>query len=173
MNVDELEKLLADFYEGKTDEKQEQQLKRMFEAEGLPEHLHVERELFLMRSAWAEEEVVVPPSLEMKLTRLIDERATEESQQTVRRGFSMTRLGKWTMAVAASVVLIATTIGLMLGGKAAPKDTFTDPEEAYKVLCATLMEVSVNLNSGIDQLSEASQEVARINKEEHNQSNIQ
>ena len=41
-----------------------------------------------------------------------------------------------------------------------PQDTFSDPEAAYKALQATLIEVSANLNKGIEQI-----DVTKVNQE--------
>ena len=46
-----------------------------------------------------------------------------------------------------------------------PQDTFSDPEAAYKALQATLIEVSANLNKGIEQIEETRIDVTKVNQE--------
>ena len=46
-----------------------------------------------------------------------------------------------------------------------PQDTFSDPEEAYRVLQATLLEVSTNLNQGIAQIKETQVDMKKVNQE--------
>lgn len=45
------------------------------------------------------------------------------------------------------------------------QDTFSDPEAAYKALQATLIEVSANLNKGIEQIEETRIDVTKVNQE--------
>ena len=47
MRVEEIERLLAEFYEGNTSEKQEERLNKYFETQNVPEHLEKEKRLFL------------------------------------------------------------------------------------------------------------------------------
>ena len=46
-----------------------------------------------------------------------------------------------------------------------PQDTFSDPEAAYKAWQATLIEVSANLNKGIEQIEETRIDVTKVNQE--------
>ena len=46
-----------------------------------------------------------------------------------------------------------------------PKETFTDPEVAYEVLQATLMEVSMGLNNGVDEMIDTQKDIKRTNRE--------
>lgn len=47
MTVEEIERLLAEFYEGNTNEQEEELLKEAFRTEEVPEHLQKDRKLFL------------------------------------------------------------------------------------------------------------------------------
>ena len=47
MRVEEIERLLAEFYEGNTSENQEEKLKKYFETQNVPEHLEKDKRLFL------------------------------------------------------------------------------------------------------------------------------
>ena len=46
-----------------------------------------------------------------------------------------------------------------------PQDTFTDPQDAYRVLQATLVDVSRNWQAGLKQMQEAQVQMCIINKE--------
>lgn len=79
MKVEEIERLLAEFYEGNTNEQEEELLKEAFRTEEVPEHLRKDKKLFL---SFFPGEVVdnVPIGLEDKLSRMIDEKAEEEQR---------------------------------------------------------------------------------------------
>lgn len=115
MKVEEIERLLAEFYEGNTNEQEEELLKEAFRTEEVPEHLQKDKKLFL---SFFPGKVVdnVPAGLE-------DMRPPT------------------------------------------PQDTFSDPEAAYKALQATLIEVSANLNKGIEQIEETRIDVTKVNQE--------
>ena len=46
MTVEEIERLLAEFYEGNTNEQEEELLKEAFRTEEVPEHLQKDKKLF-------------------------------------------------------------------------------------------------------------------------------
>ena len=79
MKVEEIERLLAAFYEGNTNEQEEELLKEAFRTEEVPQHLQKDRKIFL--SFFCQEMVVdVPAGLEDRLSRMIDEQAEEEQR---------------------------------------------------------------------------------------------
>ena len=167
MKVEEIERLLAEFYEGNTNEQEEELLKEAFRTEEVPEHLQKDKKLFL---SFFPGKVVdnVPAGLEDKLSRMIDEKAEEE--QRFFRPNKSRRNWRWIGSVAATILVI---IGIGYGvenlGKdvcpPTPQDTFSDPEEAYQVLQATLIEVSTNLNQGIAQVKETQMDMKKVNQE--------
>ena len=69
MKVEEIERLLAAFYEGNTNEQEEELLKEAFRTEEVPQHLQKDRKIFL--SFFCQEMVVdVPAGLEDRLCLL-------------------------------------------------------------------------------------------------------
>ena len=164
MRIEEIEKLLADYYEGNTNESQEEALRKYFETQDVPEHLQREKRLFL--SFHENGEVEIPDGLEDKLMRMIDEKV-EEEKRFFRRN-KTNRNWKWIGGVAASLFLL---LGLGYGisnyrqETEAPQDTFTNPQDAYKVLQATLIEVSTDMNCGINQVRDTRREMKKIHKE--------
>lgn len=167
MKVEEIERLLAAFYEGNTNEQEEELLKEAFRTEEVPQHLQKDRKIFL--SFFCQEMVVdVPAGLEDRLSRMIDEQA-EEEQRFFHRNKSK-RNWRWIGGIAATVLLLL-GIGYGVTGigrdmcPPTPQDTFSDPEAAYKVLQATLMEVSTNLNKGVEQVEETRLDLTKVNQE--------
>lgn len=165
MRIEEIEKLLVEYYDGTATESQEDALKYYFETQEVPEHLQKDKALFL--SFRQDNNVEIPSGLEDKLTRLIHEK-DEEARHFFRRNKSQRnwrRIG----GIAASLLLL---FGIGYGisnyrhdNAQQPQDTFTNPREAYEVLQATLIEVSTDLNSGIDQLRESRMEIKKIHRE--------
>ena len=167
MTVEEIERLLAEFYEGNTNEQEEELLKEAFRTEEVPEHLQKDKKLFL---SFFPGKVVdnVPAGLEDKLSRMIDEKA-EEEQRFFHRNKAK-RNWRWIGGIAATIlVLVGVGYGITNMGEdmrpPTPQDTFSDPEAAYKALQATLIEVSANLNKGIEQIEETRIDVTKVNQE--------
>lgn len=167
MKVEEIERLLAAFYEGNTNEQEEELLKEAFRTEEVPPHLQKDKKFFL--SFFCQEMVVdVPAGLEDKLSRMIDEKVEEEQRFFHRNRFK--RNWRWIGGIAATILLLL-GIGYGVTGigedmrPPTPQDTFSDPEAAYKVLQATLMEVSTNLNKGIEQVEETRFDLTKVNQE--------
>ena len=77
MRVEEIERLLAEFYEGNTNEKQEDILKKYFETQNVPEHLEKDKRLFLCFHK-RDVPVEIPAGLEDKLSRMIDMKEQED-----------------------------------------------------------------------------------------------
>ncbi|MBO4985150.1 MAG: hypothetical protein J6C87_05845 [Bacteroides sp.] len=166
MKAEELEGLLAKFYEGNTSEQEEMWLAEALESEELPEHLLKEKALFQACFGRKEEEVEVPAGLEEKLNLLIDAKADEEQHFFQKNHTERSR--RWMLGAAASLLLLL-GLGYALSTMQpdycppTPMDTFSDPREAHKVLQATLMEVSANLNQGITQVNETQKDIIQAN----------
>lgn len=162
MKVEEIEKLLAEFYEGRTTESQEQELKSYFETQDVPEHLWVDKKLFL---SFRPEEIWVPDGLGDKLISIID--AENEKEKNLFIKGNSKSIWRWIGGVAASVVLLIGVSYSIINWseRATPKDTFTNPQEAYAAIQNALIEVSSNLNEGFGQLAEVKREIKDINKE--------
>ncbi|ADV43710.1 hypothetical protein [Bacteroides helcogenes] len=173
MKVEEIERLLAEFYNGNTDEQEEELLKEAFKTEEVPGYLQKDKKLFLcLFSPEDVEEDSVSGELEDKLSRLI-ERKAEEEQSFFRRNKAR-RNWRWIGGVAATVMLLL-GVGYAISNRGeymrppTPQDTFSDPEAAYKVLQATLIEVSTNLNKGIKQVEATQKDVSMANQEVRNE----
>lgn len=168
MKVEEIERLLAEFYEGNDYREPGRGVERLFQNNGSARTSAKDKEIFLSLNQGADRDVEVPAGLGDKLSRLIDEKAEEE--QRFFRPNKSRRNWRWIGSVAATILVI---IGIGYGvenlGKdvcpPTPQDTFSDPEEAYQVLQATLIEVSTNLNQGIAQVKETQMDMKKVNQE--------
>ena len=78
MKVEEIERLLAEFYEGTTTESQEEVLRNYFRTTEVPGHLLKDKEIFLNLCPDADQDIEVPAHLEDKLNLLINEMAEKE-----------------------------------------------------------------------------------------------
>lgn len=164
MRVEEVEKLLARYYEGNTDEHEEEALKTYFHTQDVPEHLVTDKKMFLCLHPDLTAEV--PAGLEERLSRMIDEKEKKES------GFQRKHPSKlnlrWLAGIAAGLILLVGmgySISQRYDQPERPVETFTDPQVAYEVLQATLMEVSMGLNIGIDEVIDSRKEIKRTNWE--------
>ncbi len=166
MKVEVIEKLLTQYYEGNTSESEEETLKAYFTNEEAPAHLQADKDIFLGLYNNAQPEV--PIGLEEELGRMIDAKAVQETKNSTSRRLQAKRNWRWIGSIAASLVLL---IGIGYAIKdfrsepAVLKDTFSDPQEAYAVLQATLVEVSLDLNSGVNQVQEIQDEFQEINRQ--------
>ena len=154
MRVEEIERLLAEFYEGNTSENQEEKLKKYFETQNVPEHLEKDKRLFLCFHK--DVPVEVPAGLE------------EQEEIHFFRKNKSKRNWRWVGGIAASIVLLfglGYSISNISDTMEKPKETFTDPEVAYEVLQATLMEVSMGLNNGVDEMIDTQKDIRRTNRE--------
>lgn len=163
MKIEEVEKILQDYYEGRTSEAQEDLLKTFFSTQDVPDYLMNEKKFFL--SLHSLQQVPEPEGLEEKLICMIDEKAGK-GISVLQRNHSL-RNWRWVSGIAVGVLLVLSVgvLSFLQLRSSYPKDTFTDPQEAYLMMQTTLIEVSTNLNSGIDQLAEIKKEFVEINNE--------
>ena len=172
MEVEEIERLLAKFYDADTDESQEDALRDYFRITEVPEHLLKDKYLFLNLYQTEDRDVEVPVGLGDKLSLLIDKK-TEEEQRFFRPNRAK-RNWRWVGSIAATVLLL---IGIgygvdKLGDDVCPpttQDTFSDPEEAYHVLQAALLEISTNLNCGLNEVKATQSDMRKIHQEVRNE----
>ena len=104
MKVDEMERLLAAYYEGTTDEHEESRLKEALRTQDVPEHLEADRRLLAALEEESPQEVPVPEGLEAKLSRLID--CTDEEMPHFLRPNRTRRNWRWAVGVAATFLVL-------------------------------------------------------------------
>lgn len=164
MKTEDVEKLLAKFYEGETTIREEQALHRYFETEEVPGHLLADKEVF---SALADHtEIKVPLDLESKLNKSIDQWEKAE-KKAVRIKHNRRVYWQWVGSIAAGILLVFgvwTYIDRNESHTPVIADTYTNPEDAYREAQKVLALVSLNLNKGIKQLEEAQQKTEKVDK---------
>lgn len=183
MKVNEIEKLLARYYDGTTSEAEEKELKRFFAEEDVPAHLLAEKEIFAQlagcEASSRNDETEAPPSptipkgLESRINSLIDEWDTHERQvQKVKKHTHTLRL-QWIGSIAASL-LILFSVGMYLYKPytpPTPQDTCATPEEAYAQAQRALIMLSSNLNKGIEKVETVQETTEKIQENVNEQLN--
>ena len=160
MKVNEIERLLARYYDGETSETEEKELKRFFTEEDVPAHLLAEKEIFMQLAAQPAPEI--PEGLESRLSRKIDQWDTGE-RRTLRL--------QWIGSIAASL-LILLSVGLYLYKPyPAPQDTCATPEEAYVQAQKALIMLSSSLNKGIEKVESVQEATGKIQENVNEQLN--
>lgn len=179
MKVNEIEKLLARYYDGETCEAEEKELKRFFAEEPVPAHLLAEKEFFLqldatrLRSPEADEAPCVPEGLESKLDRLIDQWDTRERRALKIKKHTRSLRLQWIGSIAASL-LILFSVGVYLYAPhtpPVPQDTCATPQEAYVQAQKALIMLSAGLNKGIKKVKSVQETTERIQENVNEQLN--
>lgn len=160
MKREEIEKLLARYYDGLATEQEEEKLTQALRsAKDLPKNLQAERDLFLSLHKDTMEDVPVPEDLETELATWIDRKASAPRRRRL-----------WWGSMAASILLL---VGLGFGiaemrqeaFAPTPQDTFTNPEDAHRALQAIFAEMSQNWNEGMKQLEASQRDIIAVNRE--------
>lgn len=162
MNVNEIEILLARYYDGKTSEAEEKELKRFFAEEDVPAHLQAERQFFMQLSIVASS--AVPDELEAKLEGWIDQWDTHERRKQQQRKHTRLLHWQWIGSIAACVILLLSTGVYLYQYEThwAPHDTCATPEEAYAQAQKALIKLSASLNKGIDKMESMQETTEKI-----------
>ena len=105
MKVNEIERLLARYYDGETSETEEKELKHFFTEEDVPAHLLAEKEIFMQLAAQPAPEI--PEELESRLSRKIDQWDTGEKRTLKKKKHTRTLRLQWIGSIAASLLILA------------------------------------------------------------------
>lgn len=171
MDINEIEKLLARYYDGETNEAEEKELKHFFTEEDVPAHLLAEKEIFMQLAAHPIPEV--PEGLECKLSGKIDEWNTREKRTLKVKRHTHTIRMQWIGSIAASL-LILFSVGLYLYkpySAPTPQDTCATPEEAYAQAQKALIMLSSSLNKGIEKVESVQETTEKIQENVNEQLN--
>lgn len=173
MKVNEIEKLLARYYDGETTETEEKELKRFFTTEEIPTHLLAEKEFFLQLNG-SREETPMPEGLGNRLNSLIDEWDTREKRMMkVKKHARIIRM-QWIGSIAASL-LILVSVGMYVykpSSEPTPQDTCATPEEAYAQAQKALLIFSTSLNKGVEQIQTMEETTDKIRESVNKQLNL-
>ena len=169
MKVNEIERLLARYYDGETSDTEEKELKRFFTEEDVPAHLLAEKEIFMQLAAQPAPEI--PEGLESRLSRKIDQWDTGERRTLkIKKHTRVLRL-QWIGSIAASL-LILLSVGLYLYKPyPAAQDTCATPEEAYAQAQKALIMLSSSLNKGIEKVESVQEATGKIQENVNEQLN--
>ena len=160
-HTDDIQRLVDAYYEGTASEAEERALKQRLLSDDCPPEQEREKELMAALDELVADVPPVPLGLEERIAAAIDSRA-KRSTLSHRRS----RLWVWAGSIAASLLLVAGLTRLTEMHRQ-PKDTFSDPQEAYQVLKSTLLEMSAQLNAGMAQATAFEQELHQTNQEIH------
>ncbi len=152
MKKEELDKLLAKYYNGESTEAEEDLLRAFFTTGDVPPGYETETDIFRFYNNAPD---VPEPSVdfEKRIMEGIDRVEGEERNVPYRRQIIAF------LSAAAALVLIVVSF-LLLNRSVEPRDTYTDPKIAYAETMKILMSVSTQLNNGV----EALEPVSRINE---------
>lgn len=175
MKVNEIEKLLARYYDGETGEAEEKELKRFFSTtDDIPAHLLAEKKIFMqLNAACPSEETETPEGMESKLSSLIDKWDTHERRTLKVKKHTRTLRLQW-MANIAAGLLILFSVGIYLYKPytvSTPQDTCATPEEAYAQAQKALIMLSTGLNKGIEKIESVQEATEKIQENVNEQLN--
>ena len=157
MNFNEIEKLLEKFYEAGTTPAEERQLREFFAGEAVPPHLAEHADLFLFYNEAGNEEVP-DPEFESRLLAAIEETPSIPEYSRRKQFFFLA-------GIAAAVLLLAGLVFTFRNDvfQRSQKDA-TDPQIAYRQTINALGMVSINFNTGLDQMQKLDNFEEGLNK---------
>ena len=153
MSLSELKILLDKFYDGTTSLKEENLLREFFTSDRVPSDMIADKEIFLSLSRSADN-IVVPDNLKSSISDMIDQCEARDNEKNEPKGLKVYfrnhihTLRNYSIA-ASVVILFGLALNIFKTDKPAPRETFTDPQEAYMEAEKILALVSDNLRTGI------------------------
>ena len=101
-----------------------------------------------------DEQEKVPSDLEHNIDTLINTLVFAENLKNEEKGHKPVNQMKW-LCMAATFVLVIGFAWLMLSKQSEPKDTFSDPREAYAYFSSTMNRITSEFNDGMDKANAA------------------
>ena len=157
MDTDNIRQLLDRYYDGQTNECEEQELKDYFLQDDVPPQWATDQRLF--RQLYGADMQGID-GLEQRLSRQID--SWNRVEKTVNRRTRTIGL-RWMAGIAASLLLLF-AIGLLVDRQqkqaqyAVQHDAFDDPRDAYVETQKALMLFSKSINKGLNKVENVTQE---------------
>jgi hypothetical protein len=145
MTLQEIEALIRKYERGETTLEEELELKIFFAKENVPASLSGYRDLFSFYRKAAEEEIP-DKDFDNRILNIIS--GEQPRKDTGKR----TRV-LYPVIMAAASIAILFGLYMFLGDRQQPRDTFEDPALAYAETKKILLQVSGNLNNGVEELS--------------------
>ena len=157
MDTDKIRQLLDRYYDGQTNEREEQVLKDYFLQDDVPPQWATDQRLF--RQLYGADMPAVD-GLEQRLSRQVD--SWNRVEKTANRRTRTISL-RWIAGIAASLLLLF-AIGLLVDRQqkqaqyAVQQDTFDDPRDAYAETQKALMMFSKSINKGLNKVENVTQD---------------
>lgn len=145
MNLQTIEQLIEKYERGETSADEEQQLKVFFLKEEVPLHLRNYKELFAYFESSKIEELPSSDFDEKVLAAIDDKKIIPITYVNRKRLYFISSIA------AGIIILLGLYFRYGLTGSSL-KDTYNDPLLAYAETKKVLMKVSVNLNSGVNEM---------------------
>lgn len=166
MRIEDVREKLLSFYEGSTSQEEERELYVYFSTTvDLPEELENDKQIF-MSLFDINDSIELPVSLEDDLNRMIDGLVDKDASASRSPQRTITRV-LWIGGVAACLALVV-VFGIKqiyspngdsgVAQLEMEKDTFSDPEQAYKVTEEALLYTSAKMNKVLRHLEKSNNE---------------
>lgn len=166
MEYKRIKDLLEAFYEGEISPEGLSELRDFFEnASAIPEAWAADKKLFQLLSQ--DDAEIMPEEISRRLEKQIDGFEEKKPQRHSKKR----KIVVWASSAAAAVLIGAVSFVMTRPSHNAPKDTFSDPQEAAAFVEDALFLVSSNLNKGIAQLEKAQKELHQAKNIVENQFN--
>ena len=165
MTAKDIDKLMSKYYEGLTDEREEDMLLRYFSSGDVPEGMAADKDFFIALHGCGKP-ADVPEGFERRLEERIDSWSRNPAAPTIRlecgpaaKPTLSARLRR-ACGMAASVAAVA-----LLGAYLHGRDTANAADRAKLAQARTaLVEFSTTLNNGLDKMEEAHEKTKEVNK---------
>lgn len=183
MRTQHIKKLISEFYDGYTTNEQEKELYEFFSKDNVPDELMDDKKIFL--ACYENEVINVPESLEFNLNSMIDKLSENSennnfsySEKTISEMINpdikppkrknVFLYSPWTILstiAACALIIFAITFAVVKKNDSQKyADTFNDPAKAYVETQKALALVAENLNTGFEQMENATNKIEKSNK---------
>lgn len=149
MNLQELDKLIQKYYQGISNEDEEERLLKILSSEELPPEYS--DDLAMLKLMFEGDEDIPEPDsgFEARIMEAIDKADTGAGIISLKRKIYMA------VSVAATLLIVISSY-FIVSNNTQPADTFDDPVLAYNATIQVLSRVGETLNTGSDVISELS-----------------
>jgi hypothetical protein len=154
----DIELLIKRFYDGVSTPEEERLLSEFFlNEEIVDEHLKNDQQVFRFLN---DSQIKIPEGVSERLEKSIMQMDVSQKSQTLKR-----QLHYW-ISSAAAVTLLCIGLFFFFFRPSPPKlvDTFSNPEEAALVAEQSITFMSMQLNKGLNKVSDAEQEIEKANQ---------
>ena len=163
MNLTKIRILLEKFYDGESTLEEENQLIIFFSSEDIPESLESDKKLFLSMKC-KDSDIKVPDDLNDNISDFIDELTTQDKQENKIKRVNLFTTHVRIFSIAASIIILFGIGWFINDNNTKPKDTFTNPIEAYNETQRILSYVASNLKNGEKAMAISEEKIGKVKK---------